>query len=113
MGAPNRPVVAVLGDGSAMYAIQALWSAARYEVGVLLIVLANGGYEIMDALARSRGGTGPWPRFEGIDIDGIARSLGCPSRRVRTPEELTGALDEVMPGLAQRRAPLLLEVAIA
>ena len=61
MGLPDRPVVAVLGDGSTMYAIQALWSAARYDVGVLLIVLANGRYAIMDALRRRHGGAGAWP----------------------------------------------------
>ncbi len=58
MGLPDRPVVAVLGDGSTMYAIQALWSAARYDVGVLLVVMANGGYAIMDGLARRHGRSG-------------------------------------------------------
>ena len=52
MGDPERPVVGVIGDGSSMYAIQALWSAAHYEVGVLLIVMANGRYAVMDRLAR-------------------------------------------------------------
>jgi hypothetical protein len=50
-----RPVVAVVGDGSALYAIQALWSAARYEAGVLVVVLSNGRYAIMDELARALG----------------------------------------------------------
>ena len=58
MGAPQRPVVAVLGDGAALYTIQALWSAARYRVGVLVVVMANGGYAVMDALAREHGGAG-------------------------------------------------------
>ena len=52
MGTPARPVVAVLGDGATLYAIQALWSAARYGVGLLVIVMANGGYSVMDAQAR-------------------------------------------------------------
>ena len=84
MGLPDRPVVAVVGDGSAMYAIQSLWSAAKYEVGVLLIVMSNGGYAIMDELARARGGRGAWPSFGGIDIAGMARVPGLPvaSRRV-------------------------------
>ena len=78
MGLPDRPVVAVLGDGSALFAIQALWSAARYEVGVLLVVMANGGYGVMDAQAQARGGAGAWPAFPGVDIAGIARCFGCP-----------------------------------
>jgi benzoylformate decarboxylase len=113
MGLPDRPVVAVVGDGSAMYAIQSLWSAARYEVGVLLVVLSNGGYAIMDALAQAQGGRGAWPGFGEIDIAGIAACLGCPSVRVATYDELVQTLDDVMPGLADRRAPLLVEVAVA
>ena len=57
MARPDRPVVAVVGDGSALYAIQALWSAATYEAGVLFVVLQNGGYAVMDLLASQHGGT--------------------------------------------------------
>jgi benzoylformate decarboxylase len=113
MGLPDRPVVAVVGDGSAMYAIQSLWSAARYRVGVLLVVLANGGYAIMDELARARGGEGPWPGFGGIDIAGVARCLGCPAVSVRRHDELTRTFDDVLPGLRDRREPLLVEVSVA
>jgi len=112
MGLPDRPVVAVLGDGSTMYAIQALWSAARYDVGVLLIVLANGRYAVMDALAGRHGGAGAWPGFESVDIGGLARSLGCPSVRVETHDDLLRVLDEALPGLAERRAPLLVECVV-
>ncbi len=113
MGLGDRPVVAVLGDGSSMYAIQSLWSAAHYGVGVLLIVMANGRYAVMDRLARDHGGAGAWPAFDAIDIAGIARCLGCSSRRITTHEELVGTLDEVMPELAARSEPLLVEVTLA
>jgi benzoylformate decarboxylase len=113
MGLAHRPVVAVLGDGASMYAIQSLWSAAQYEVGVLLLVMANGRYAVMDALARARGGTGAWPAFDSVDIAGIARCLGCRSIRVKTHEELLRTFDEVLPGLVDRRQPLLVEVAVA
>jgi len=112
MGLPDRPVVAVLGDGSTMYAIQALWSAAHYDVGVLLIVLANGRYAVMDALAGRHGGTGAWPGFESVDIGGLARSLGCPAVRVETYEELVQTLDETLDGLAGRREPLVVEAVV-
>jgi benzoylformate decarboxylase len=112
MGLPDRPVVAVLGDGSTMYAIQALWSAARYDVGVLLVVLANGRYAVMDGLARRVGRAAAWPGFESVDIGAIARGRGCPSVRVQTHAELISTLDEVMPGLAARREPLLLEAVV-
>jgi benzoylformate decarboxylase len=113
MGLPDRPVVAVLGDGSTTYAIQALWSAARYDVGVLLIVLANGRYAVMDALARRAGGAAAWPGFGAVDIGGMARSLGCPSVRVETHDDLIRVFDEVLPELGSRREPLLVEAVVA
>jgi benzoylformate decarboxylase len=112
MGLPDRPVVAVLGDGSTMYAIQALWSAAHYGVGVLLVVLANGRYAVMDALARRHGGAGAWPGFEAVDIGGLARSLGCPTVRVETYEQLVETLEDSLDGLAARREPLLVEAVV-
>jgi benzoylformate decarboxylase len=111
MGLPDRPVAAVVGDGSALYGIQALWSAAQYGVGALFVVIANGGYAIMDRLAEGRGGSGPWPSFT-VDMSGLARALGCPALRVETHDELLRVLDDVLPGLADRREPLLLEVVV-
>jgi benzoylformate decarboxylase len=112
MGNPGRPVVAVLGDGSTMYSVQALWSAAHYRVGVLIVVLCNGRYAIMDRLAERAGGKPPWPAFAELDVAGLAGSMGCAARRVGTPAELTGALDEIMPELRSRQEPVLLAVAV-
>jgi benzoylformate decarboxylase len=113
MGLPDRPVVGVLGDGAAMYTIQSLWSAVHYEVGVLLIVMANGRYAVMDRLASAHGGAGAWPAFDTIDIAGIARCLGCASVRIETHDELLATFDDVLPGLATRTEPLVLDVALA
>ena len=88
MALPDRPVVAVLGDGSSLYAIQALWSAARYRVGALFLVMANGRYAIMDKLAANTGKPAPWPAFETIDIAAIAARSGLrgdPDRGSRGP----------------------------
>jgi benzoylformate decarboxylase len=112
MGDPGRPVVGVIGDGSSMYAIQALWSAAHYEVGALLIVMANGRYAVMDGLARQHNAPSAWPAFGSIDIAGIARCLGCRAVNVDTHTALLETFDEVLPGLAHRREPLLVEVAV-
>jgi benzoylformate decarboxylase len=95
-----------------MYAIQGLWSAARYGCGVLYVVLSNGRYAIMDQLADRAGGKGPWPAFDEVDIAGIARSLGCPARRIDTQAQLVDVLDEVLPTLATRDQPLLLDVQV-
>src|SRR5204863_2494177 len=76
MALPERPVVAVVGDGSSIYGIQALWSAAHYRVGALFVILSNGGYAIMDRLAERRGLESPWPAFD-VDVAALARAFGC------------------------------------
>src|SRR5262245_22512450 len=113
MAQPDRPVVAVVGDGSSLYGIQALWSAARYGSGALFVILSNGGYAIMDRLAERAGGAAPWPQFDDVEIAEVARALGCASRRIVEHDELLAALDETVPGLALRSEPLLLDVAVA
>ncbi len=109
MARPDRPVVAVVGDGSSLYQIQALWSAAAYGVGVLFIVMRNGGYAIMNRLAERTGADGPWPALDAIDIAAMARAQGCEAFRVETHAELLHALDTE---LGHRDAPLLLEVVV-
>jgi benzoylformate decarboxylase len=113
MALPGRPVVAVVGDGSAIYGIQGLWSAAHYRVGVLFVVLSNGGYAIMDRLAERHGEDAPWPGFGDLELAAVARGFGCPARRIVTHEDLLAALDEAIPTLASREEPLLLDVVIA
>jgi benzoylformate decarboxylase len=113
MALPSRPVVAVVGDGSTIYGIQGLWSAAHYRVGVLFVVLSNGGYAIMDRLAENHGGAPPWPSFGEVELATVARGFGCPARRITTYDELTASLDELVPTLATREEPMLLDVAIA
>ena len=66
----------------------------------------------MDRLAEQQGGTAPWPGF-GVDVAGLARAFGCPARTVGDHDELLRVLDEVVPDLATRSEPLLLEVTVA
>jgi benzoylformate decarboxylase len=107
MARPDRPVVAVVGDGSSLYQIQALWSAVTYRAGVLFIVMRNGGYAIMDRLAEQTGADGPWPALDAIDIAAMARAQGCEARRIETHDKLLEALQ-----FGERDAPLLLEVVV-
>ena len=104
MARPDRPVVAVVGDGSSLYAIQALWTAARYGVGVLFVVLANGGYAIMDRLAE-REAARPVAGFDEVDVAGARARLRLPGAAHRRPTtSCSSALDEVVPALAAARA---------
>jgi benzoylformate decarboxylase len=111
MALPERPVVAVLGDGSSLYAIQGLWSAAHYGIGALFVVLNNGGYAVMDRLAEQYGGKGPWPGFS-VDLTGLARAFGCPARRIEAWDDLSAALDAAVHDLPRSTEPLLLEAMV-
>ena len=110
---PERPVVAVVGDGASLYNIQAVWSAAHYAAGALFVIMSNGGYAVMDRLAVNAGGKPPWPSFGEISVSTIARGFGCPSVRLESHPDLVAVLDEVMPTLGSRREPLLLDVAVS
>ncbi len=111
MGAPERATVAILGDGSAMYGIQGLWSARHYQVGAVFIVLNNGRYAVMDRLNERFGTSAPaWPAFDEIDFVELSISLGVEARRLSTREEVATALDEIVPTLASRSTPLTLVI---
>ena len=90
MALPDRPVVAVIGDGSSLYGIQGLWSAAHYGAGVLYVILSNGGYVIMDRLAERTGNDGPWPGFGEIDIAALARGFWLPGAARDHPRGAAG-----------------------
>ena len=111
---PERPVVAVVGDGASLYNIQTVWSAAHYDVGALFVIMSNGGYAVMDRWATNAGGKPPWPSFgEEHQRPTIAQGFGCPARRIETYDDLVATLDEVIPQLGSRREPLLLDVAVS
>ncbi|HEY7420865.1 MAG TPA: thiamine pyrophosphate-dependent enzyme, partial [Gaiellaceae bacterium] len=92
--------------------IQAVWSAVHYNIGAVFVVLANGGYAVMDVIAGLEGGSGPWPGFHDIRLADVARGFGCPARRIETYDELVSTLDALVPTLHDRTEPLLLDVAV-
>lgn len=112
MARPERPVIAVVGDGSSMYSIQALWSAVEYEVGAVFVILSNGGYAVMDRIAEMHGSAGPWPKMHHVDVAGLAESFGCAAARVTDHASLLATFDEVLPSLGDRSEPLLIDIAV-
>ncbi len=109
-------MIALEADGSALYTIQSLWTMAREQLDVTVVIFNNRGYAILDAeLARLDGqSAGPKARalFDlgdpDVDFVQLGDGLGVQSRRVDTAEQLTGALDEAIAG----PGPHLIEVAI-
>ncbi|MEO6944068.1 MAG: thiamine pyrophosphate-dependent enzyme [Lacisediminihabitans sp.] len=112
LGRPRHPVLAIIGDGSSMYSIQSLWTAVTLGIGTVFIVFNNGGYAVMNRLAEQRGGTPAWPSFGTLSVSTIARGFGMESRVIESPDDLITTLDEVIPTLADRTVPLLLEVVV-
>ncbi|MFR9728581.1 benzoylformate decarboxylase [Saccharopolyspora sp. MS10] len=96
---PERPVLALLGDGASMYGFQAVWTAVREEAPVTFAVLDNARYAAV-AVLGDRGGGRELPGVElgGIDFAALARALGCPASTIRTAGQLATALAEPTTG---------------
>jgi benzoylformate decarboxylase len=103
---PRRPVLALLGEGAAMYGIQGLWTAARYRIPVTFVVPNNAQYQILKVGAKQlRLPTALSGELEGcdlnrpeIDLVGLARSLGVEAHRVSEPDELAQRVAESLAG---------------
>jgi benzoylformate decarboxylase len=114
MAWPDRRVLCTIGDGSLMYTVQALWTAARYHIPVTVLVLDNRAYQILkDGMETYKGGPVPPERLVGMDLDepavdipSVARGFGVPARLITEPAELRDALAERSDG------PRLLDVLI-
>jgi benzoylformate decarboxylase len=90
---PSRPVVCVLGEGSAQYAITGLWTAAAYRVPVTFVVLRNEEYAILKWFGQLENVTGaPGLDLPALDTAAVAESYGVPATRVSGRDELTEAL---------------------
>ncbi|WP_433788031.1 benzoylformate decarboxylase [Actinomycetospora sp. CA-101289] len=107
--ARSERVVALVGDGSAMYGIQALWSAAQLGVPLTIVVVHNARYRALDQFAEHFGITKPvGTALPGLDFVALAAGQGVPGVRVERPEELEPALTEALssPG------PVVLDVLV-
>jgi benzoylformate decarboxylase len=116
---PDRPVLCVSGDGSAMYSIQALWTAAHHELPVFFVILHNREYRVLKHnidTFRKRFGidpTRPYPHMDldrpHLDFPALARAQGVEGAEVRDPDELPAALERAWGAVAAGK-PYLLDV---
>jgi benzoylformate decarboxylase len=109
LGAPDRPVVAVLGEGSAQYTITALWTAVAYKVPLTILVLRNDEYAILKWFSDLEQVSGaPGLDLPGLDCVALARAYGMRADRVEDADALRSALAE---GIGASE-PRLIEVPI-
>ena len=110
---PDRPVVAIVGDGSAMYSIQALWTAAHHKLPITYVIPNNRSYRILKERLVSFRKT---DKFVGMDMDdpaidfvALAQAMGVPAQRITDPADVAPALRESIKG----GGPSLLDVSVA
>jgi len=108
---PGRPVVCVLGEGSAQYGITALWSALAYKAPVTFLVLRNQEYMILKWFAQFEQVEGaPGLDLPGLDVAAVASGYGVPAQQVNGREELTAALRTA---IGADDGPRLIQVPVA
>ena len=106
---PDKRTIALIGDGSAMYAIQALWTAARERANVAVLILNNGRYAALDGFGERYGiADPPGCDLSGLDFIGLAAAQGVPGKHIDQP----GDLDEALEAILSDNGPALLDIAI-
>jgi benzoylformate decarboxylase len=114
---PERPVLALLGDGAAAYGIQGLWTAAKYRIPVVFVICNNAQYQILKICAQTlKLDEAMAERYEGLDVTGpeldyvqLARAFGVEAKRISEPDELCAAVEAGLRG----NQPLLIDVPIS
>ncbi|HEX7054668.1 MAG TPA: thiamine pyrophosphate-dependent enzyme [Burkholderiales bacterium] len=113
MALAGRPIAAVVGDGSAMYGIQALWTAAHHELPITYLIANNRGYRIIKerlvAFRKSDRFVGMDIREPEIDFVHLARSFGLAASRVTDPQDIAPALRQAFAS----GKPSLIDVRVA
>jgi benzoylformate decarboxylase len=109
---PGRPVICFVGDGSAMYSIQALWTAAHQKLPITYVIANNGGYRIIKQRLRSFHQNENYIGMDfvdpPVDFTALARSLGVRAERIADPDAIGPALARGLAG----PGPTLLEVMV-
>ena len=122
IAAPDRPVLCLQADGSAMYTVSALWSQARENLDVTTVIYNNGAYDILRVELQRVGvetAASPGPKagdlfdigHPTLDFVSLAEGMGVPAQRVTTGEELSAALQQAFaepgPHLIEAMVPSL------
>jgi len=110
---PQRPVVCFSGDGSAMYSIQSLWTAAHQKLPLNVVICNNGGYRIIKQRLLAFHGDDHYVGMDfvdpPVDFAGMAKSLGLEAMRITDPAELKPKLSDAF----RRPGAKLIEVMLS
>ncbi len=110
---PDRPVTCLSGDGSAMYSVQALWTAANQKLPITYVICNNGGYRIIKQRLKSFHGNDHYIGMDfkepALDWVGLAQSMGMKAVRVTEPGDLHAALKASCSGGS---GPTLIDVVV-
>jgi len=116
---PDRPVVALSGDGSAMYSIQALWTAAHHDLEILFVIISNREYRVLKhnldtyRLRFGAQSNRPYPHMDltnpVLGFAEMARGMGVQAKQVSEPEELRQAVRDALAA----QGPYLLDVVVS
>lgn len=110
---PGRPIAVMVGDGSAMYSIQGLWTAAHLKLPITYVIANNRSYRIIKerlvSFRKTDRFTGMDLREPEIDFVALAKSMGLPARRISDPQDVSEALKDSM----KLGKPNLLDIRVA
>jgi benzoylformate decarboxylase len=116
---PDRRVIAISGDGSAMYSVQAFWSAAHHNLPIVFIILANREYRVLKHnldIYRARfeiGSNKPYPHMDlgnpALNFPAMASGMGVEGEVVENPDDIAAALSRAFNANAAR----VLEIVIS
>ncbi len=93
----NRPVIAIIGDGSFLYSVQSLWTAVQHKLPLVVVIPQNTEYAILKSFAEF----GKTPGVPGLDLPGLdlvtlGAGFGCEAKRVENPEEITQSVKDAL-----------------
>ena len=110
---PDRPVVCYSGDGSSMYSIQSLWTAANHKLPLTFVIVNNGGYRIIKQRLLAFHGDDNYVGMDfvdpPVDFTGVAKSLGLEATKVTDPAQLKSVLSSAF----SRPGAKLIEVVVS
>ncbi|MFF1737512.1 benzoylformate decarboxylase [Streptomyces sp. NPDC058247] len=108
LGAPDRPVIALMGDGSMHYAITSLWTAAHYKIPLTIVVSSNGEYGVLKQFADLESAVGiPGLDLPELNISATAASYGVDAHDADDTDQVAEMLRA---GVADRGRPTLINV---